>query len=248
MKSNFYINSMETEDGDMELYVSDNMCNTFVYPEFLLSNYSNIKCIDDESIVRVLDVGCGAGPFSIFLGKRGKSVDAIDINPIAIECCNMNIKMHSLQNNVVVMNKGINEYVSEQPYDLVVCNPPYGDDTYKRKNLALKYDKISEKMKSNVFDAEVDDFLTNCWKDSYGKDVVDYIFEKSNNLLNTNGKILLVCGDDFIDGSDYMLKKLDKYKNITVLFCEKYEKHLCIEDNGEKYECDKIYNIIVFHR
>lgn len=103
-------------------------------------------------------------------------------------------------------------------------------------------------MKSNVFDAEVDDFLTNCWKDSYGKDVVDYIFEKSNNLLNTNGKILLVCGDDFIDGSDYMLKKLDKYKNITVLFCEKYEKHLCIEDNGEKYECDKIYNIIVFHR
>lgn len=72
MKSNFYINSMETEDGDMELYVSDNMCNTFVYPEFLLSNYSNIKCIDDESIVRVLDVGCGAGPFSIFWENEGK--------------------------------------------------------------------------------------------------------------------------------------------------------------------------------
>lgn len=248
MKSDFYINSMVTEDGDIELYVSENMCNTFIYPEFLLSNYSNIKCIDDKSIERVLDVGCGAGPFSVFWGKRGKIVNAIDINPIAIECCNKNIEMYSLQDNVVAMNIGINEYVSVQRYDLVVCNPPYGDDTYKRKNLASQSDKIYRKINSNVFDAEVDDFLTNCWRDLYGKDVVDYIFEKSNDLLNPTGKILLVCGDDFIDGLEYMIKKLDNYNNIDLLFCQKYKKHLCIVDSGETYECDKIYNIIVFQR
>lgn len=245
-KIDFYINSIDTEDGVFDLKVAENMCNTFLYPEFLLKKYSQIKCIDDKAIKRVLDVGCGAGPLSVFFAKKGKMVEAIDINPIAIECCKVNILENNLQELMTVRKVGIEEYKSTEKYDMIVCNPPYGDDSYMRKNMSSNLEVIIRKMNKNIFDAEVDDFLTNCWKDKNGKDMVDYILEKSNELLNSKGYILLVCGNDFIDSKKYMTDKVVRYSDIEIKYQESFRENICLVDGEEKYSCEKIYNILVF--
>lgn len=85
MDIEYFNNSFNTEDGTIELIVADNMCSTFVYPELLLEHYSSLNCIKKEEINKILDVGCGAGPFCIYYGLRRKRGEGLDINPIAVE-------------------------------------------------------------------------------------------------------------------------------------------------------------------
>ena len=97
----FYWNSLDTEIGKMDLCVSDNMCNTFVYAKISSEKHTSYVNIDNYTIHNVLDVGCGAGPFCVFFRIQGKSVDGIDINPIAIECLKQNIKKNSLEHSML---------------------------------------------------------------------------------------------------------------------------------------------------
>lgn len=57
MDIEYYRHCINTDVGSIEMIVADNMCNTFVYPEFLLKRYSTIDCIDNHRINNVLDVG-----------------------------------------------------------------------------------------------------------------------------------------------------------------------------------------------
>lgn len=246
MNVTYYTNYLETEDGKIELTVADNMCSTFVYPEFLLKHYSEFAHIDDKEVFDILDVGCGAGPFCVFWGRRGKKVDGIDINPIAIDCCRQNIEKYSLSEKVHVIEIGIEFYSSDDKYDLIVCNPPIGDDSYMRKGLSSEYERINNKIANNDIDAEVEDFLTNCWKDASGKDLIDYIFIRAGSLLKQNGKILFICGDDSVEGDKFICSKVLNNASFSVLFNHKFTEHLRLEDSGEVYECDKNYNILVF--
>ena len=246
MEIEYYINTINTSLGVLELYVADNMCNTFIYPEFLLKRYSSIPCLDDPGIINVLDVGCGAGPFCIFWGKLGKRVVGIDINPIAIECSKRNIEKYSLQDKVIVRQEGIESFQSDILFDLIVCNPPIGDDSFMRKNISSEYNRLNDKIRRNIIDAEVEDFLTNCWKNSDGKDVIDYIFERAGSLLRQQGKIVFVCGDDFVEGDSLICDKASVYSSFKVMLKQKISEHLRIEDSGEIFECDKKYNLLLF--
>ena len=246
LKIDFYKNSLTTENGQLELYVADNICNTFVYPEFLLKNYTRLSGIDDTEIQSVLDVGCGAGPFCIFWGLLGKKVVGIDINPIAVECSRKNVIKYLLQDKVSIVQAGIESFSCEEKFDMIVCNPAIGDDSYMRKNLSSEYAKMNSKISNNIIDAEVEDFLTNCWKDANGKDMMDHIFEKAGELLRPYGKILIICGDDSVDGASFICSKITAYPTLSVYKKEKYIEHLRLEDSGEVYECDKSYNILCF--
>lgn len=245
-KINFYTNRINTEDGIIDLQVAENMCNTFLYPEFLLSNYSKISSIIDDEIENVLDVGCGAGPFGVFFAMRGKKVVAIDINPIAIECCKENVKRYDLQNFMEVKRVGIEDYKCKNRFDMIVCNPPYGDNSYMRKELSKDIKNIQKKISNDIFDAEVEDYLTNCWKDSLGRDMMDYIFARAKELLNPNGKILIICGNDFIDSKQYMINKADKVDCISLIYHDSVKKNICIKDGNMSYIGEKIFNILTF--
>ncbi len=241
----FYLNKIKTIDGVYDLYVAENMCNSFLYSEYLLSSYNLICDYLPKETQNILDVGCGAGPFSIFFGKRNKKVAAIDLNSIAVECCLKNIDTYSLEENVDVHLANIDTFNEGKKYDIVVTNPPYGSFSYMRDNLLDNRSNLYKKIQKGFFDAEVDDFLTNCWCDESGKDMLDYIFMRKQDILSDNGVILIVCGDDFLDSKSYMINKAKKY-NIELLYSISENKKICIEDNDEKFEDVRRFNILIF--
>jgi len=45
------------------------------------------RLVVDHAVGRVLDVGCGAGRYALYLQRRGLQVIGIDVSPLAIEVC-----------------------------------------------------------------------------------------------------------------------------------------------------------------
>ncbi|OYD26637.1 protein-(glutamine-N5) methyltransferase, release factor-specific [Mycoplasma testudineum] len=73
----------------------------------------------------ILDIGTGSGFIAISLAKANKSlkIDAIDIDPQAIEQC----KINSIKNEIVNVNCFESNLFSNinKKYDIIVSNPPY---------------------------------------------------------------------------------------------------------------------------
>ena len=84
-----------------ELYVGDFVCNKFGFADY------NKLCLNPK---KVLDVGCGVGPFSIYFADKKVNVDAIDINPIAVELCEKNSQLYNLHKFINVINEDFSKY------------------------------------------------------------------------------------------------------------------------------------------
>jgi len=78
----------------------------------------------------ILDLGCGAGLVGLSLAQRQRdiqadhqgSVDLVDSNTRAIECCKKNIEINEFKNCTAI---GADVYETDKTYDLIVGNPPY---------------------------------------------------------------------------------------------------------------------------
>jgi release factor glutamine methyltransferase len=71
---------------------------------------------------RILEVGCGTGLISILCRKMGHPVEAVDINPAAVECTLANAKR-----NGVELWAHVSDLFSSVTgkFDTVIFNPPY---------------------------------------------------------------------------------------------------------------------------
>jgi SAM-dependent methyltransferase len=67
---------------------------------------------------RVLDVGCGAGTFSVFLAKQGMDVTGIDIFPEATAMAQRLAARHNV--DVKLIDADLFGYVPERRFDLVL--------------------------------------------------------------------------------------------------------------------------------
>lgn len=206
----FFLSTFNASDKHYELYVREYTCNKFGLAEILAHNFDHLNLAMCST---ALDVGSGVGPISLFLADSyGIKVSAVDINPLAYQCCIKNIEKYQAQDKITAFNIDFSKAASLLPfktYDLIVANPPIHPPTDKIDDVpapALHAEKI-QKMDSHLYA-----FLTNAWRDEHGLDLVDHIFQFARNRLSDNGHIIFICCDIDLDCRSYMRKKENIYR------------------------------------
>ncbi len=74
---------------------------------------------------RALDLCCGTGVQALMAARRGFQVVAIDINPHAVRCTQINALLNDRQQQIDVRPGDLFAPVKGQRFDLVIMNPPY---------------------------------------------------------------------------------------------------------------------------
>ncbi len=78
---------------------------------------------------KAVDLGSGSGIISLLLaGKKGISVDAVEIQPEMADRCRRNALLNGLQDKITVRNlpmQRLGEVIEKGSRTVVVCNPPY---------------------------------------------------------------------------------------------------------------------------
>ena len=88
--------------------------------------------VGDGKLRRVVDIGCGSGAAAIIAGLTvpGAEVHAVDINPHALQLCEINAAIAGAQ-NVLATPSDLLSGVPGQ-FDLIMANPPYMMDPAER--------------------------------------------------------------------------------------------------------------------
>lgn len=74
---------------------------------------------------RALDLGTGSGIGAVFAARRGHRVVAVDVNPEAVRCAQLNVLLHRLEDRVAVRQGDLFAAVAGEAFDLVLFNPPF---------------------------------------------------------------------------------------------------------------------------
>lgn len=77
---------------------------------------------------QILDIGTGSGVIALMLAQRSKAIiDAIEIDPLATEQATNNASCSPWAGRLSVINISLQNFLtsSKQQYDLIVCNPPF---------------------------------------------------------------------------------------------------------------------------
>lgn len=84
----------------------------------------------------ILDIGTGSGLLSLMLAQRCPNalIDAIDIEPTAIEQAKDNFTHSPWQNRIRTFNKALQDWKNSDGYDLIISNPPYFQNSLKNPN------------------------------------------------------------------------------------------------------------------
>lgn len=91
----------------------------------------------------ILDIGTGTGLIALMLAQRydSQTIDALEIEPNAYEQAVENFENSDWSDRLFCYHASLQEFVKEidGKYDLIISNPPYYNDTFKKldKNRAL---------------------------------------------------------------------------------------------------------------
>ena len=86
-----------------------------------------------KAIGAVLDIGTGSGLVALMLAQRfpQAEIDAIDIEPSAVEQARYNFLQSPWKERVRSFLSPLQEWQTEKRYDLIVSNPPYFQNSLK---------------------------------------------------------------------------------------------------------------------
>ncbi len=126
---------------------------------------------------RALDLCAGSGCIGIACAKNflGLKVDLAELDPGALEVCNLNIRRHRLAGRVRALQSDLFQSLEGQRYELIVSNPPYVP-TAEWRSLPLEYHREPR-------------LALEAGRD--GMTIVARILDQASNYLKPRG--LLVC-------------------------------------------------------
>ena len=141
----------------------------------------------------ILDIGTGSGCIAVTLSNHLTSnVIGLDISKAAIDVANKNNALTS--NKVSFITSKIENYIPEEPFDIIVSNPPYipkSDEDKVDKNVL-----IHEPHKALFVDSEPIYFYK-------------IILEFSKKYLKENGTIYFEINQNYVDQIKTLLVSFD---------------------------------------
>lgn len=80
-----------------------------------------------RNVKNVLDIGCGTGLLSLMLAQRnpGIFIDAIELDAAAVLQAQENVAASPWSDRIKVFQGDARNYPFDKKYDLIICNPPF---------------------------------------------------------------------------------------------------------------------------
>jgi release factor glutamine methyltransferase len=106
---------------DIQLEISPQV----FHPGFFFSTRLLLKYIKQLPLQgqRFLEPGCGSGLISIYAAKKGATVTASDINPVAIDFLKKNSRKNQVE--LTIIQSDLFQNIPIQQFDIIAINPPY---------------------------------------------------------------------------------------------------------------------------
>jgi len=164
----------------------------FFFSTKLLMHYIESLPLDKK---RFLELGCGSALISIMAAKKGASVTATDINRVAVEYLNKNMKKNGVQ--IEAIQSDLFKDIPREPFDIVAINPPY----YKKDPVTLQ------------------DYAWYCGKNG---EYFSALFSGLENYISDSTEILMVVSEscdrqmieDFATGNGFMMHPVYSKQNL----------------------------------
>lgn len=136
-----------------------------------------IKLSSDNNVKSIIDIGSGSGNIAISLAKslNGVKVTSIDMSSSAIKVAEANAEFNVVNDKIEFIVSGIEEYQTNQQFDLIVSNPPYVSE---RDYSSLQKEILEYEPLESVTDK------------SDGYKFYKLISERSQDLLKSGGFLL----------------------------------------------------------
>lgn len=121
----------------------------------LLGLLANISGVEHKKNIKVLDIGTGTGLVALIAAQRlvQSEVTAVEIEPDSVLQARENFVASPFASRLKVVQGKIQDYNTDDRYDLILCNPPFyngtltsPDDkrTLARHALSLTFDELAQ--------------------------------------------------------------------------------------------------------
>lgn len=90
---------------------------------------------DVKESQRILDIGTGTGLLALMSAQRSEgNIDALELDPNASQQAKNNVENSPFAGRIQVIQQDIKQFISDEPYDTILCNPPFFSDHLKGPN------------------------------------------------------------------------------------------------------------------
>ncbi len=130
MSNSYYqFKQFRIDQGDTAMKVSTDACIQGAWTPIL------------HGVKKVLDIGCGTGLLSLMLAQRNAEIDidSVELDEAAANQARSNVSASPWAYRINVVQGDARTFVEASRYDLIICNPPFfnnsllGDDQARNK-------------------------------------------------------------------------------------------------------------------
>ncbi len=164
-----------------------------------------------NNVKRVLDIGTGTGLLSLMIAQKSNEViiDAAEIDIDAARQAQVNIAASPWADRINVLTCDISEFNSGYKYDMIICNPPFFNNSLlsdkeaknkARHTVTLTYENLFDAIKNNLSDNGTASILlpvpeSNMWEElvtGSGWHVINTLSVKHRDNATVKRKVIII--------------------------------------------------------